>query len=331
MRRLAALIALTLLAACGAGKEVVVVYSPHGADVLKDYEQLFEAAHPDVDVQWFDLASQDVYNRVSASKNRPVADVWWGGTSTIFMQAAKDDLLEPYTPSWASSVGPAYSGAHQKWYGTYRSPLAIMFNTRGLTKETAPQSWDDLLLPEWNQRITIRKPLPSGTMRTFIGATMLREGSEEAGLAWLGKLHAATKSYMDTPQLMFDHVKRNDDLVSVWLMPDVVLQRQRNGYPFDYVIPKQAPVLTEGIAIVKSAPHPEWAKKFYEFVTTPEALAHQAEAYGKVPAREDLDPATLPDWMNGLEIDALPIDWLAFAENEKRWCERWDQEVYNAQ
>ena len=144
------------------------------------------------------------------------------------------------------------------------------------------------------------------------------------------RAYAQTDSYASDPQELYDRIKRNEDLVSVWLMPDIALQRDRHGYPFAWVLPPNTPVLTEGIAIVKDAPNPDRAKQFYDFVTTPEALAHQAEAYSKVPTRNDLDPATLPEWMTAQQIDAQDIDWAVFAEHETTWFDQWESKVYNA-
>lgn len=320
---------LVFFPGCGA-REVVVVYSPHGADVLGDYEKLFEAAYPGVDMQWLDMGAQEVYVRVSAERTRPAGDVWWGAPSTFFIQAAQEGLLDPYRPSWAEAIDPAHKDAEDRWYATYLSPLAIMFNTRALTRETVPQTWDALLKEPWKGRITLRKPQPSGTMRIFIAAMIARAPDENAGIAWLKRLHAATESYPENPTLLYDHMKKKEELISVWIQPDIVMQRERNGYPFDYHLPPDTPVLAEGIAIIKNAPHPEWAKKFYDYVTTPEALAHQANAYAKMPARNDLDPATLPSWMTRERVQAMNLDPSLLAAKTKAWCDRWEKEVYTA-
>jgi len=317
---------LLFLSACS-HREVVVVYSPHGPEMLGDAEKEFEAANPGVDVQWLDMGSQEVYNRVAAERNRPAGDVWWGGPSTLFMKAADAGLLEPYQPTWSQAEAPEFRDANHRWYGTYRSPLAILFNTNHYTKDTAPKNWDDLLLPEWRGKVTLRKPLASGTMRTFLGAMILRAPNEDAGIDWLKRLHEATESYPESPQFLFDHVKRNEGLVSVWLMADVALQRERNGFPFDCVVPKGTPVLTEGIGIVKGAPHPEWAKRFYEFVTSAETVARHAHAYAKIPTRNDIPADALPAWMRE-PIDAMAIDWNSFSQKEQAWCDRWEREVY---
>lgn len=312
------------------GKSIVVVYSPHGPEVCEDYEKLFEAAYPNIDLQWLYLGSQDVYNRISAEEQRPSCDVWWGGPSTMFMKATQQGLLAPYTPTWDAGISSGFKDPEGYWYGTYNTPIAIMFNTRKYTRDTVPQTWDDLLQPAWNQKIAMRFPLPSGTMRTFIGSVMIREGSDDAGIAWLQKLHASTKEYPKKPEMLFDTMKRNEEIISVWIAPDAVLQRERGGYPFDFHIPKQAPVLTEGIALVANAPHRENAELFYEFVTTQDALVHQAQTYAKIPTREDIDIAQLPEWMTAQTIDVLPIDWNLFSEKEQLWTDRWKNEVYDA-
>jgi iron(III) transport system substrate-binding protein len=329
MRKLmVCLISGLVMTACGT-RETVVIYSPHGKEMLGDYAKLFNETYPEVHVQWLDLPSQTVYTRVSQERAKPAADIWWGGTSTIFSKAADEGLLAEYTPSWAASLPGEYKDAANRWYGTYRSPIAILYNSRGYHEEQVPGSWDELLQETWHGRITLRQPLNSGTMRVFVGAMFLRAASPTAAIQWLKTLHLNTTSYPENPQHLFDHIKRNEDILSVWLLPDIVLQRDRNGYPFGYVVPDGAPVLTEGIAIVEGAPNREWAEKFYEFVTAQEALVHQAKAYGKIPARTDIDPWLLPAWIAELDFEPMPIDWEAFAEREQDWMQAWEQQVFS--
>ncbi|MBI2421440.1 MAG: extracellular solute-binding protein [Candidatus Hydrogenedentes bacterium] len=326
MRRLWMLVGV-LLAGCSS-QEVVVVYSPHGQEMLGDYKKLFEAAHPNVRVDMLDMGSDEVYGRIRAEQGRPQADVWWGAPSFMFTQAATEDLLAPYTPTWAGAVDPEFKDPEERWYATYRSPLAILFNIDAHKPEDMPRTWDGLLDPAWQGKISLRKPQQSGTMRTFLCSMILRAADENAGIEWLKQLHASTGEYPESPTLLFDHIKKNPDKISVWLMPDVVMQRVRNGYPFGYYMPEDTPVLTDCIGIVKNAPHPEWAQKFYEFVTTEEALAHQAETYAKFPARNDIPREKLPPKLVEQEIDAMEIDWAQFTEKEDGLMKRWEQEVY---
>lgn len=320
---------LMLLTACSS-RETVVIYSPHGADVLRDYETRFEQAYPEVDVQWLDMGANTVYTRIQAEQQRPAGDIWWGATSTLFKQAVADDLLAAYRPSWADAVDNAYHDAANHWYATYLSALAILYNKNHYSAEDLPNTWDGLLTAQWQGKISIRKPHDSGTMRTFICAMIDRAPTEDQGIAWLRQFHQSTTSYPESPFLLFDHIKKNPERISVWLQPDIVMQRKIHGFPVDFVVPPQTPVIVDGIAIIKNAPHRSWAEKFYEFVTSKEELIHQAEAYAKYPVRNDIPKSELPDWMQSMTLDPMDIDWDHFAANEKRWCTRWDQEVYSA-
>jgi len=99
-----------LLGGCGDGRTPVVVYSPHGATQLTLLEQAFEAAHPDIDVRWLDMGSQDVLERLRSERANPQADVWFGGPATIFDRGVQDSLLASYRPTWADAVEHAAVG-----------------------------------------------------------------------------------------------------------------------------------------------------------------------------------------------------------------------------
>src|SRR5437773_6327410 len=84
----------------------LVVYSPHGRDLLTLFELRFEALHPDIDVRWLDMGSQDVYDRLRSERANPQADVWFGGPSLVLSQAARHALLDCYRPAWARAIAP---------------------------------------------------------------------------------------------------------------------------------------------------------------------------------------------------------------------------------
>ena len=67
-------------------------------------EKSFEAEHPEIDVRWLDMGSQEVYDRVRSEAANPQADVWFGGPQTIFARGAAEGLLAPFRPAWADAV-----------------------------------------------------------------------------------------------------------------------------------------------------------------------------------------------------------------------------------
>src|SRR6266496_6321093 len=82
----------------------LLIYTPHGQDLLKDFVARYQQVHPETEIQFLDMGSREVFDRVRAERNRPQADLWWGAAHTTFQTAADENLLAPYRPSWADKV-----------------------------------------------------------------------------------------------------------------------------------------------------------------------------------------------------------------------------------
>ena len=332
--RFSYLVIAFLLWSCGDDASQLVIYSPHGKELLEDFAKRFEQAYPGVAVKWLDMGSQDALDRVRSERANPQADLWWGAPAPLFMKAARENLLQPYRPTWAAAVDSAYHDQNDFWYGTWVTPEVIMFNTQTLTRETAPQDWDEVIESRWRDKIVIRDPLPSGTMRAIFFAMIYRHYREsysaEAGYNWLRQLDANTKSYSANPTLLYLALTRGEAQFTLWNHPDVLLQARDYGYPFDYVVPASGvPLVPEGIAIVAGAKHADLARTFYEFVTTPENSSYAAKTYWRIPTRNDLDFSQYSPETNPRNFPALQLDWRMFADSSEVWLQYWDANIRN--
>jgi len=331
------LIALALLVGCSSDKrKVLIVYSPHGKELLEYFEKEFEKAHPDIDVQWVDMGSQEVLERVRAEKPNPQADVWFGAPAEAFDRATKEGLLQPYKPRWSAAIDPEGRDGNDNWYGTYLTPEVIGYNRDAVKPEQAPKDWDDLIDPKWRGKILIRDPIASGTMRAIFGAIMARSiaqtGKPDAGYAWLKKLDANTREYTLNPTILYQKLGRQEGVVSMWDMPDFATLEQRTHIPINYIIPTSGtPLLVDGIAIVRGAKHPVEAKEYYEFVTTPEAMIAAADSFLRIPARKDIPLDKLPGWIRDAmaKIKPMPVDREVMAAHLDEWMKYWDANIRN--
>jgi len=328
-RRLAlVLLSAGALAGCGDGRTPVVVYSPHGDEMLRAYEESFEAEHPEIDIQWLDMGSQDVLDRVRTERGNPQAALWWGSPQSLFAQAAAEGLLDPYTPSWAGAVPPEARDGQARWYGTFLTPEVIAYNTEVLDAADVPSDWDALLGERWRGALVIRSPLASGTMRAIFGALILRQPSVDEGYRWLARLDLNTASYAADPTQLYVRLARGQSPLTLWNMPDIYLQRLEHEYPFGYRLPESGtPVIVDGIALVRGAPGAEEAKLFYEFVTSRDALVDQAHRFHRIPAREDIPAEELPEWMTSVDLRALSLDWDRLAREGPAWMQHWDERI----
>ena len=321
------------MAGCSSGTNgavTLIIYSPHGKELLTELEKRFEAQNPTIDVRWLDMGSQNALDRVRSERANPQADIWWGAPSTMFSQAEKEGLLESYKPSWAAHVDPVAHSPGDFWYGTFQTPEVIAYNSEALKLEDVPKDWDDVLDPKWKGKIIMRDPLASGTVRTIFAAMILRamgpDGNPEPGYEWLRKLEANTKEYAADQALMLLKLGNQEAVLTLWNMPDIELQRVK--YPLAYVIPKSGtPVLTDAMAIVKGTTHRKEAEAFYEFVNTPESLAFMAKEFYRIPTRSDIPKETLPAWMQELNIPKMEIDWALVEAKSQEWMEYWDNHI----
>ena len=195
----------------------------------------------------------------------------------------------------------------------------------------APKDWDDVLDPKWRDKVLIRNPNPSDSMRAIFGGMIWRSfkdtNSPDKGYDWLRKLDANVHEYTADGTLLMQKLARQEGLISLWDMPDVRLYREQKNLPVAYNVPASGtPVVIDCIAIVRSAPHEEEAKRFYEFVTTEESLIQAARSYYRIPVRADIDRKQLPDWMNE-PFTRMPIDWDLLRKQGNDWLRYWDTEI----
>jgi iron(III) transport system substrate-binding protein len=329
------LVCLVGAAACGGdARTPMVIYSPHGRELLTAFEQRFEQAHPNVDVQWLDLGSQAVLDRLRSERANPQADIWWGGPAPLFETGAQEGLLERYTPPWATGLAPDAQDDQQLWYGTYLTPMVIAYNSQAVDAARAPRDWDDVLKPEWKDKVIIRDPLESGTMRTIFGMIMNRSlritRDTAAGFAWLRRLDGQTKEYVLNPTLLYQKLARQEGLVTLWDMPDLDELVARTKLPIDYVFPSSGtPVPVDAIALVKGSRQPVLAKQFIDFIGQDSEALHAARAFYRLPARTDVPADSLPDRLQRArtQIKVEPMDWNLVQQRSADWMRFWDEHV----
>ena len=335
MKRLTWVWVLALLPwlGCGDGRIPLVLYSPHGRDLLALLESQYEELHPEIDVRWLDMGSQEVYDRIRSEAANPQADVWFGGPDTIFSRGAAEGLLQVYRPAWADSVPVESRNPDDLYFGLYEAVPILVYNSSAVESTAAPQDWDDLLDAQWSGKLIIRDPLASGTMRTAYGLILARSvaatGDTAEGFAWLRELDAQTKEYVVNPALLFEKLTRQEGLVSIWELTDLLFLQKR-GAPLDYHFPSSGtPVIDDSIGLVAGAKHPQEAKAFIDWVGERETLLLTAREAFRLPARQDLPSEQLPAWAREAreQIVRADLDWQLLTDQGSDWMVIWDREV----
>jgi iron(III) transport system substrate-binding protein len=230
-------------------------------------------------------------------------------------------------------VDPATADTGEMYFPVYRTPVVIAFNNSAVPDSIAPRDWDDVLDPRWRDQVLIRDPVASGTMRAIWGLILQRglelTGDTAWGMDWLRRLDGQTRTYALSPALLDAKLARQEGVLTLWDLPDILIARSK-GMPFGYVFPASGTaVIEDPVALVAGARHPEAARAFIDYVGGVEAQLLAAERVFRLPARRDLPPERVPDWVRGVERDMriFPMDWELQAREGASWMSYWDQHV----
>ena len=334
MKRIFSLLSsLAVVALCAAAafagnlEDKVVVYSTHGESMLEAVADAFEAK-TGVAVEFINLKGE-LADRVRAEKSNPQSDVMYGAPSSVYQELKAEDLFQPFKPTWAAKVDPLFKDKDGYWIGTIQTPVLMFYNTEMITAAEAPKDWKDLADPKYKNMLVFRNALSSSARATYTALLQQYEkrGELDKGWAFLKGVDANTKRYYGSGSLQFQAVGRKEAAISFAVLNSIVDNQIKNKMPLATIdATSGSPVITDAIAVIKGAKHPEAAKAFVEFAGGAEAQAMLARKFNRMPTLPDaLDEA--PAWMAKIKFKIMDVDWGALASKQSAWMQKWDTEV----
>ena len=277
--------------------------------------------------------SGEALAQVAAEKANPKLDVWFGGTGDPHLQAAEQDLTQPYKSSHLGELQPwaqkqAETSGHRT-VGIYAGALGFGYNTEMLAKKKvpAPACWKDLLRPELRDEIQMANPNSSGTAYTAI-ATLVQLMGEEQAFAYLKDLHRNISAYPKSGTGPIKAVARGEASVSVSFVHDGPGETLA-GFPVKTATPCEGTGYEIGsLSIIKGARNLEGAKKFVDWALTPAAQKLGAEAKQfQLPSNKATPVHPLvPDLS---KIKLIDYDFVKYGKTaeRKRLIGRWDRDI----
>jgi iron(III) transport system substrate-binding protein len=271
--------------------------------------------------------------QVAAERANPKLDIWFGGTGDPHLQAAEQDLTQPYkSPRLGELHAWAQKQAETSGYktvGIYAGALGFGYNTELLAKKKlpAPACWKDLLRPELKDDIQMANPNASGTAYTAI-ATLVQVMGEDAAFAYLKELHKNISAYPKSGTGPIKAVARGETAVSISFVHDGPGEALA-GFPVKTATPCEGTGYEIGsLSIIKSARNVEGARKFVDWALTAAAqkLGAEAKQYQLPSNKATPVHALVPDLS---KIKLIDYDFVKYgkAAERKRLIARWDREI----
>ena len=275
----------------------------------------------------------EIAAQLRAEANNPKTDLWWGGTGDPFLQAAEQGLLQAYRPSYINDLRDwsvrQYAMSGNQVGGFYSSAIGFGYNTETLRKKKLPEPkcWADVIKPEYKGEVEISHPASSGTAYTVIAGLVQLMGEDKA-FDYLKALHKNTTNYTRSGQAQAPNVAKGEVAVGITFMFTFEKWKAQK-----YPVKTQAPCEgtsyeVGGIALVKGARNGDNARKYYDWLMSPEGQAIGATVGSyQVPANRTfkMDPR-IPS-MDGVRLIKYDFEKYGKAAERKHLIDRWTQEV----
>lgn len=189
---------------------------------------------------------------------------------------ANKRLLLKYVPENETKVFDAYKGLDPNGYYFVTSAglITISYDTRKLKKDQVPQTWTDLLKPEWKNQIALGSPEFSGYVGTWV--VEMRKLYGWKFFTQLAKNNPQIGRSINDTVTMLNAGERE---VGVSAEAPLLTSAAR-GNPVAEVYPKDGALLMLApSAIIRSTKRPNAAKLFMEFLLSPEASKIEVAAF----------------------------------------------------
>jgi iron(III) transport system substrate-binding protein len=295
-------------------------------------EKSFEEA-TGIDVAMTRKSSGETFAQIQAEASNPKGDVWWGGTGDPHLQAAEEDLTEPYVSPMRDQLHPwaiaQAESAGDKTIGIYSGALGFGYNSEMLEKAglPAPACWEDLTKPEYKGMVQMANPNSSGTAYTTL-ASMVQMFGEDGGFDYMKRLHANINQYTKSGSAPIKAAGQGETLIGIVFMHDAVATTVA-GFPVVTVAPCEGTGYEIGsMSIIKGARNMDEAKAFYDWALSKEAqdLALQVNAFQVMSNVGATKSDKAPDLAT---IKLIDYDFKKYGSSDerKRLLSKWDTEV----
>lgn len=263
---LTAVLALASLTA--AAETTLTVYTALEADQLKAYQQRFEQENPDIKLRWVRDSTGIITAKLLAEKANPQADVVMGVAASSLLVLEKEGMLQGYAPKNLAKLSKAYvdDGSSPSWVGMDVWGATICFNTveaakLGLKK---PESWKDLLKPEYKGKIVMPNPASSGTGYFDVTAWLTLFGEKE-GWTYMDQLHQNIAQYTHSGSKPCKQAAAGEFPIGISFEYRAAKLKE-SGAPLDLVFPKEGLGWdVEATAIMKGTSKLDAARKLADW------------------------------------------------------------------
>ena len=295
----------------------------HAIKVIEEFQK-----ETGIRVSYVNLSSGEILARIRAERENPQTSIWYGGPADTFIQAKKEGLLRSHFSDNAMFIDDIFKDNEGYWTGIYVGSIAFASNKDWLSEMglAPPQSWEDLLKPEYRGMVTMSNPTTSGTGYTIL-STLVQLWGEEKAFDYFHELHQNIQSYTISGRVPARYVGMGDTGIAIVFAHDAVKFYKEGFHSISISFPLEGTGYEIGaVGLIKGGPYLEESKQFIDWVLTKDAqeIGKRIGNYQLLTNREAVSPsdAYIPSNVNPVVYDH---DWSGL--NRDRLLKRWREEI----
>jgi iron(III) transport system substrate-binding protein len=226
----------------------------------------------------------------------------------------REHLLQEVRSPFQRELIPEAVAPHREWAGPRVYIFVQAYNTNRVTPEELPKTFADLLDPRWKGRIAIE----AKEQEWFF--TLVREMGGEAGLKFFRDLVARNGLTVRNGNALLNNlVVAGEVPFALTLYSYLPEQSRQSGAPINWIALAPTVAYTDGIGVMKRAPHPHAAVLFYDFVLS-DGQTLLAELNHVISHRRN-EPYLRRFRLKFIELDAVLADY-------DRWTKIFEDTLY---
>lgn len=251
--------------------------------------------------------STGLANRLIAEQSRPQADVFWSNEPVRTLVLKSRGVLAPYRSPNAEGIPAALIDPDGYWTGFSARMRVIVYNTKLVKTDEAPQSVFDLADPKWRGQVAIADPRFGST--SFHVAALYAIAGDQKMDDFFRRLKENGVRVVDGNSVVRDLVARGEVKVGLTDTDDVNVAIE-DGQPVAMVLPDKnglgVPVMPNMVSLVANGPHPAEGRRLIDYLLSPDVERQLArseavqiplhagiEAPKNIPPIETFKPMTL--------------------------------------